>query len=130
MGWVALVLFASSISKDFRYQEKKIENIAMPTTSANKMVVTVTEPELEYSGSFSWIDGDPSGWDLTPDTLKLSNILIKVEPSRDSSYQVQVVRVANGKDEQDASERASAIRYQISTSAAGGQQSVVDLGNG
>jgi phage shock protein PspC (stress-responsive transcriptional regulator) len=130
LGWVALVLFASSISKDFRYQEKKIENIAMPTTSANKMVVTVTEPELEYSGSFSWIDGDPSGWDLTPDTLKLSNILIKVEPSRDSSYQVQVVRVANGKDEQDASERASAILYQISTSAAGGQQSVVDLGNG
>jgi phage shock protein PspC (stress-responsive transcriptional regulator) len=126
LGWVSLVLFASSISKDFRYQEKKLENITMPIASANKMVVTVTEPELEYSGSFSWIDGDPAGWDLTPDTLKLSNILIKVEPSRDSTYQVQMVRVANGRDEQDAGERASAIRYNIRTSTANGQYSMVE----
>ncbi|MEY4150542.1 MAG: hypothetical protein RL555_1146 [Bacteroidota bacterium] len=126
LGWVSLVLFASSISKDFRYQEKKLENITMPIASANKMVVTVTEPELEYSGSFSWIDGDPAGWDLTPDTLKLSNILIKVEPSRDSTYQVQMVRVANGRDEQDAGGRASAIRYNIRTSTANGQYSMVE----
>lgn len=128
LGWIAAVLFATSLSKDFRYQEKKTENIELPTTttSSNKMVVTVTEPALEYSGSFSWIDGDPFGWDLTPDTLKLSNILLKVEPSRDSTYQVQVVRVANGKDEQDAGARADAIRYQINTSSATGNHSVVE----
>ncbi|MFM7510163.1 MAG: PspC domain-containing protein [Bacteroidota bacterium] len=126
LGWVALVLFVSSISKDFSYQEKKIENIAMPTPSANKMVVTVTEPELEYSGSFSWIDGDPSGWDLTPDTLKLSTILIKVEPSRDSTYQLQLIRMANGTDEEEAGKRADLINYHITTNAVGGQQSFVE----
>jgi len=126
LGWIAVVLFASSLSRDFRYQEKKTENIALPTTSANKMMVTVTEPELEYSGSFSWIDGDPAGWDLTPDTLKLSNILIKVEPSRDSNYQVQLIRMANGRDEQEAGKRADAIRYQINTSSAIGNYSVVE----
>ena len=126
LGWIAVVLFASSLSRDFRYQEKKTENIALPTTSANKMMVTVTEPELEYSGSFSWIDGDPAGWDLTPDTLKLSNILIKVEPSRDSNYQVQLIRMANGRDEQEAGKRADAIRYQINTSSAVGNYSVVE----
>ncbi len=126
LGWIAVVLFASSLSRDFRYQEKKTENIALPTTPANKMMVTVTEPELEYSGSFSWIDGDPAGWDLTPDTLKLSNILIKVEPSRDSNYQVQLIRMANGRDEQEAGKRADAIRYQINTSSAIGNYSVVE----
>lgn len=126
LGWIAVVLFASSLSRDFRYQEKKTENIALPSTSANKMMVTVTEPELEYSGSFSWIDGDPAGWDLTPDTLKLSNILIKVEPSRDSNYQVQLIRMANGRDEQEAGKRADAIRYQINTSSAVGNYSVVE----
>jgi phage shock protein PspC (stress-responsive transcriptional regulator) len=126
LGWVALVLFASSISKDFSYQEKKIENIAIPSPSANKMIVTVTEPELEYSGSFSWINGDPSGWDLTPDTLKLSNVLIKVEPSRDSTYQLQLIRMANGKNEQDAEERADLINYHITTNAVGRQQSFVE----
>ncbi len=126
LGWIAVVLFASSLSRDFRYQEKKTENIALPSTSANKMMVTVTEPELEYSGSFSWIDGDPAGWDLTPDTLKLSNILIKVEPGRDSNYQVQLIRMANGRDEQEAGKRADAIRYQINTSSAVGNYSVVE----
>jgi heme/copper-type cytochrome/quinol oxidase subunit 2 len=126
LGSIAVVLFASSLSRDFRYQEKKTENIALPSTSANKMMVTVTEPELEYSGSFSWIDGDPAGWDLTPDTLKLSNILIKVEPSRDSNYQVQLIRMANGRDEQEAGKRADAIRYQINTSSAVGNYSVVE----
>jgi len=126
LGWIAVVLFASSLSRDFRYQEKKTENIALPSTSANKMMVTVTEPELEYSGSFSWLDGDPAGWDLTPDTLKLSNILIKVEPSRDSNYQVQLIRMANGRDEQEAGKRADAIRYQINTSSAVGNYSVVE----
>ncbi len=126
LGWIAVVLFASSLSRDFRYQEKKTENIALPSPSANKMMVTVTEPELEYSGSFSWIDGDPAGWDLTPDTLKLSNILIKVEPSRDSNYQVQLIRMANGRDEQEAGKRADAIRYQINTSSAVGNYSVVE----
>lgn len=130
LGWVALMLFASSISKDFSYQEKKIENIAMPTPSANKMVVTVTEPELEYSGSYSWIDGAPYGWDLTPDTLKLSTILIKVEPSRDSTYQLQLIRMANGTDQEEAGKRADLINYHITTNAVGGQQIVVDLGNG
>jgi phage shock protein PspC (stress-responsive transcriptional regulator) len=126
LGWIAVVFFASSLSRDFRYQEKKTENIALPTTPTNKMMVTVTEPELEYSGSFSWIDGDPAGWDLTPDTLKLSNILIKVEPSRDSNYQVQLIRMANGRDEQEAGKRADAIRYQINTSSAIGSYSVVE----
>jgi len=129
LGWVALTLFAASISKDFSYKSKKIENIAMPSASATKMLVTVTEPELEYSGSFSWIDGDPTGWDLTKDTLKLSNILIKVEPSGDTTYQLQVVRMANGKDQQDAGDRADLIKYHVVANPVGEQQTLVDLGN-
>lgn len=126
LGWIALVLFASSISQEFGHQEKKIENIAIPANAANKMIVTVTEPIVEYSGSFNWIDGDPAGWDLTPDTLKLSNILIKVEPSRDSTYQLQLIRMANGKTEQDAEERAGLINYHITANAVAGQQSFVE----
>ena len=117
LGWVSATLFISSITKDFSYQEKITDAVSLPASPAQKMIVKVSEPELEYSGSFSWIDGDPKGWDITNDTLKLSNVIIKVEASRDSVFQVQLVRYANGRTEEEAAKRASAIDYHLSGDA-------------
>lgn len=114
LGWVAVTLFIASITKDFSYQEKLVEPVSLPVAPAQKMVVTVTEPELEYSESFSWIHGESKGWDLTKDTLKLSNVILKVEPSADSTFQVRWVRYANGRTEEEAAKRAAAIGYHIS----------------
>jgi hypothetical protein len=93
------------------------------------MVVKVTEPELEYSESFSWIHGEEKGWDLTKDTLKLSNVIIKIEPSNDSTYQVQLVRYANGRTEEEAAKRASAIDYHLSGDAVIANKSVISKNN-
>ncbi|MFN5606331.1 MAG: hypothetical protein ACK483_01320, partial [Bacteroidota bacterium] len=114
LGWVSATLFVSSITKDFSYQEKIVDTVSLPVAPAQKMVVRVSEPELEYSGSYSWIEGDSRGWDITNDTLKLSNVIIKIEPSKDSTYQVQLVRYANGRTEEEAGKRASAINYHLS----------------
>lgn len=114
LGWVTVTLFIASITKDFSYQEKLVETVSLPAAPAQKMVVTVTEPELEYSENFSWIHGESKGWDLTKDTLKLSNVIIKVELSNDSTFQVQWVRYANGRTEEEAAKRAAAIGFPIS----------------
>ena len=113
LGWVSATLFVSSITKDFSYQEKIVDTVSLPVAPAQKMVVRVSEPELEYSGSYSWIEGDSRGWDVTSDTLKLSNVIIKIEPSNDTTYQVQLVRYANGRTEEEAAKRASAIDYHL-----------------
>lgn len=125
LGWVSLVLFLSSVAKDFRYQEKVQKEITLENPALLGMHVTVSQPVLEYSKSFSWMDSDGKGWDLTPDTLKLSNVMIKVEASTDSLYRVQLIRSASGKTREAAKARAEAIEYPVYPSIASGTYSIV-----
>jgi hypothetical protein len=70
---------------------------------------------LEYSNSISWINGAGQGWDITPDTLKLSTVNIKVEPSQDSLFHLQMIRSALGETQKMAEERANAIVYSVNS---------------
>ena len=125
LGWVALVLFISSVSKEFRYAEKKQTEIQLEKPGLSGMYVTVSQPELEYSKGISWIHGDDTGWDLTPDTLKLSNVVIRVQASTDSLYHVNLIKSAVGKTKEAARERAEAIYYPIYNSVAAETSSLI-----
>lgn len=125
LGWVALMLFISSVAKDFNYQEKIKTEVTLANPGLNNMYVTVSQPALEYSNSIGWINGDGEGWDITHDTLSLSNVMIRVEASPDTAYHVQLIRTAIGKTLEAARERAEAINYTISNSTASGTYSKV-----
>jgi phage shock protein PspC (stress-responsive transcriptional regulator) len=113
LGWVSLVLFISSVSKDFQYQQKVTTDLPLADSNSQGIYVTVSQPTLEYSNSVSWINGNGQGWDLTPDTLKLSTVSIKVEPSQDSLFHLQMIRSALGETKKIAAERANAIVYSV-----------------
>jgi phage shock protein PspC (stress-responsive transcriptional regulator) len=115
LGWVSLMLFASSVGKDFQYQQKVVTDLPMADPTTQGVYLTVTQPALEYSNTISWINGDGQGWDLTPDTLKLSTVTIKVEPSQDSLFHLQMVRAAQGETKKMAEERANAIVYSVNS---------------
>ena len=51
--------------------------IAITQPANGKMIVKVSEPEVEYSGSMPWIDIDGEGLDITQDSLKYSNVKIE-----------------------------------------------------
>ena len=70
IGWVAAILFAASVVKDFREYEHTDTAIAISQPANGKMIVAVSEPELEYTGSFDWMNDGGEGWDLSSDTLK------------------------------------------------------------
>jgi phage shock protein PspC (stress-responsive transcriptional regulator) len=55
LGWVAVVFFAASISKDFREYEHVDSSISINQPVNGKMIVAVSKPELEYTGGFGWI---------------------------------------------------------------------------
>jgi phage shock protein PspC (stress-responsive transcriptional regulator) len=75
LGWVSAILLASSMVRDFSMDGSRDETIPVVQPSNGKMIVVVSEPELDYNGRFRWINNnDEEGWDLTPDTLKLSTI--------------------------------------------------------
>jgi phage shock protein PspC (stress-responsive transcriptional regulator) len=125
VGWVCVVLLVASISSDFRTEQVIETNVPTAQPANGKMIVVVSEPELEYTGNFSWIDDNIEGFDLRGDTARLSTIAFRFVKSDDSAYHVKVRRFSHGRDEEEAQDRASRIQYRVSS-----KDSVLDLGNG
>lgn len=125
VGWVAAILLASSITKDFREYEHSDNTIAITQPLNGKMIVAVSEPELEYTGRFDWVNDEGEGWDLSNDTLKLSTVKFNIKASHDSAYHVALKRYSFGKTEEEAMSRAEKVQY-----SAYSRDSVLDLASG
>ena len=116
LGWVSLALFVSSMVKDFRFTEQTETEISVARPTMTKMIVQVPGAPVRYSGNYSWLNVDEDqGWDLTDDSLKLSNIRITVEKSDDSLYHVSLRRYSAGDNRPRALKRAERIEYSVSS---------------
>lgn len=127
MGWIAAILFAASLTKDFRVYKPVDDTITINQPANNKMIVAVSQPELEYTGSFGWMSDDDGkeGWDLSGDTLKMSTIKFNINASIDSAYHVTMKRYSFGRTEAEARNRAEKIQYAVVS-----KDSVLDLASG
>jgi phage shock protein PspC (stress-responsive transcriptional regulator) len=125
LGWISVALFASSLSKDIREYEHVDSAISINQPQNGKMIVTVSEPELEYTGSFGWMNDDGEGWDLSSDTMRLSFVKFDINKSNDSLYYVTIKKYSSGKTEGEARGRAEKIQYDVIY-----RDSVLDLGSG
>jgi phage shock protein PspC (stress-responsive transcriptional regulator) len=133
IGWVSAILLASSISRDFREYEHRDQVVNITQPANNKLILAVSEPALEYTGRFEWINDNNinvineggDGWDLSSDTLKLSTVRFNIRASADSAYHVVIRRYAYGRTREEATRRAERIQYAVAL-----KDSVLDLGNG
>jgi phage shock protein PspC (stress-responsive transcriptional regulator) len=125
IGWVSVILLAASISRDFRTYDSITSGISTSQPANGRMVVVVSEPELQYTGNFSLIDNDAEGWDLSGDTGRLSTVRFHFLKSTDSLYHVNLRKYSYGRNEEEAQQRAGRIQYHIFS-----KDSVLDLGNG
>lgn len=125
IGWVAAVLFASSMTKDFSEYRHDDTAITVNQPANGRMIVLVSQPELENNGRFWWGDEESRGWDLSADTLKLSTVRFDVKASPDAAYHVNLKKYSYGNSEDDAMERAKDIQYSIIS-----KDSMLDLGSG
>jgi hypothetical protein len=99
---------------DFRMSNERRApaDFAITQPANDRMIVKVSEPEIEYSGSYSLgAFNDERGFDITEDTLRLANIKIRIEQSQDSSYHVQIKKYSHGKTTAEAEDRAQRIGF-------------------
>lgn len=125
IGWVCAVAFAISIAKDIREYEK---TSTVPLTFSpvnNKMIVRVNEPNVRYSGSIWMIREDNTGWDISDDTMKYTNVKLRYSKSNDSSYHVLLHKYSAGGSVNDAQQRAQKIGFNISV-----EDSILNIGSG
>lgn len=126
LGWVSLALFISSMAKDFRFVEQAERDVLLTRPTMNKIIVQVPGSPIRYSGNYSWLNADDDqGWDITDDSLKLSNIRVTVEKSDDSLYHVTLRRYSAGDNRAKALSRAEKIEYSVTS-----MDSVLMLGTG
>ncbi len=125
LGWVAMVLFVSSMARDFRQQNSVTTEVAVTQPKNGKMIIAVSKPELEFTGQFGWMNEGSNGWDLSDDTLKIAAIKFNVKASTDDSFHVQMKRYSFGKTKSDAANRAGKIQFNIVA-----KDSVLDIDNG
>ncbi len=125
VGWVSVVLLASSIFKDFRRDGSIKDNVTITQPAGDRMIVLVSQPKLEYNGNFAWLNDGDMEWDITDDTMKLSFVKIRVIKSEDALYHVIVIRSGNGRTEKDALARAEKINYKVFS-----KDSILDLASG
>src|SRR6478736_5730775 len=128
LGWISASLFAASMVSDFRMSNERRTpaDFAIIQPANNKMIVKVSEPEIEYGGSFSWVQfNDDRGFDITEEPLRLANIRIRIEQSQDSSYHVGIKKYSHGRTIAEAEARAQKIGFNAAY-----KDSVLDLGSG
>ena len=125
IGWVSAILLASSIAKDFREYEHTNTPVTITQPANGKMILTVSQPVLDYTGRFDWMNEGSEGWDLSSDTLKLSTVRFDIKASADDLYHVTMKKYSFGKTEDEAVDRANKIQYTVYS-----RDSILDLGNG
>ena len=111
LGWVSLAIFISSFASDFRRQDRVEQVIPVTQPAGGRMLIRVDEPEVMYSGTFGWFDDDGEGWDITEDSLKISNVHFAFNKSNDSQYHVSILKESRGRNKGDARQRAERIVY-------------------
>ena len=127
-GWVFLIVFVTSISKDFKRTQMAETPVAITQPQDGKMILTVSQPELEYIGDFSWLQNRTNridGFSLSKDTLRISDIGLLFEKSDDSLYHVSVTKRSFGSTDEDAATRMNKIQYTVSS-----KDSLLDLPSG
>jgi hypothetical protein len=125
LGWICAVCFAISIAKDVREYERVSSELSLPQTATGKMIVSVNEPEIRYSGGFEWMRHDNTGWDISDDSLKYNNVKVRINKSDDSLYHATLFKYSFGSSIRDAQERAEEILFHTST-----RDSVLNIGSG
>jgi phage shock protein PspC (stress-responsive transcriptional regulator) len=127
LGWISVSCFVGSMVNDFRmsnYRTPPVE-ISITQPAQGKMIVTVNQPEILYSGTLPWINIDGTGVDITRDTFRLANVRIQIEQSKDDQYHVELKKYSRGNSVGQAEAKAQKMKFDMSY-----RDSVLDVGSG
>ncbi|MBK6936180.1 MAG: PspC domain-containing protein [Chitinophagaceae bacterium] len=125
LGWVAMILFVTSVIGDFRSYRDITEPVQVNQPANGKMIVAVSQPELEFTGRYGWMNDGGDGWDLSDDTMKFAAAKFNVKASADDQYHVNIKKYGFGKTEKEATNRAEKIKFDVVS-----KDSVLDVANG
>ncbi|HEY4874111.1 MAG TPA: PspC domain-containing protein [Puia sp.] len=124
LGLICLICLVASIGSDFKSYRIVSDEINMTQPAHDRVIVKVSEPSIQFEG-FWWIHSDANGWDINDDSLKLSNVKIRVQKSDDAFYHILKIRTSFGRNRKNAEDRAKQLEYNANY-----KDSILDIGSG
>jgi phage shock protein PspC (stress-responsive transcriptional regulator) len=112
LGWVCFIGLIASVRNDFRYSNHPEEQtITLSNAKVSKLELRVPLHSKYYSNR-AWFRLEPFQ-NLDDDTLYIQNTRVRIIKSLTDSFQVSVVKFADGSSRKEADDNVNKINYHI-----------------
>lgn len=112
LGWICFIGLLASVRNDFRYSNHPEEQtVTLTNAKVNKLELRVP-PHSKYYSNRSWFRLEPFE-NLDDDTLYIQNTKVRIVKSSSDSFQVSIVKFADGRSKKEADDIVSKINYNI-----------------
>ena len=111
LGWISVFWFASSLGRDFKYEQSAQSSVSASLPESSTLHVKLGTAPIKYSDTYSWLIHDDAGFDISEDSIKYNNVSLKIEKSVDSNYSANIIKYAFGRTKKMAEERADKVVF-------------------
>ena len=116
IGWACFIFLLASVSKEFSYSnDMNPQVISIPNPKVTKLEFTSPDEIVKYNKRKRIISLNMNSIFGTngEDTLYLNNVHFRITKSPNDSFQISIIKLADGKSRKEAEELASEINYQM-----------------
>ena len=111
LGWICFISFIASVTDDFKYNNHPYEeSIILSNPAINKLEISAPYSLKYYNRR--WFKLEPFA-SFDEDSVFVQNVKIRIVKSTTDSFNVVLVRLANGSSKKEADINASKIKYDI-----------------
>ncbi len=112
-GWFCFMALMSTFSSNFKYRSNSVEESVQLTNPRIDKLEVKPGKFTKYYGSNHWFKIEPFA-SFDDDTVFVKNIRIRIIKSNTDSFQVNMIRLSDGKNKSIATALARKIDYTIS----------------
>lgn len=112
VGLVSVFVLIGMISRNFRTKTSATEQVGITQPSTGNMIVKVSDDKIRYYSS-DWFDGELPFLSMNEDSMMLNTVRVKVVKSSDSSYHIQMVKLARGNTPAIAEKNAANMHFPV-----------------
>lgn len=112
IGLVSVFVLIGMISRHFRTKTSATEQVSITQPTTGNMIVKVSDGKIRYYSS-DWFDGELPFLSMNEDSMLLNTVRVKVVKSVDSSYHIQMIKLARGNTPAIAEKNAVNIHFPV-----------------
>jgi len=114
VGWVCVVCLVSFVTQDFRSTSNIVtQQITLSNPTVDKLEITPADDLLSHSYRNRSFNFTPFSNFTDEDTFYVNNVHFRILKSKNDSFQVSIIKLADGKSRVDAENIASQISYNL-----------------